>query len=171
MRGEKIEARPTESEMKTELGTLPPGIKEQVDSFWDLIEKLEHLHEGGPSAFVRNKYLIDAGEQGIQFAIGALLDVGDALIKKKGWGPVKPHEIGKVLREKRVLNKEQSEEFKKAVAFREALLQGYARPDPDAFVYIHPQEIYEALEMLRKGIAKVMKAFEDYIRKHWTDSR
>lgn len=136
----------------------PPGVKARIDRFWRAIKRINQLYSLGLQNFVKNEDALDAGERNLQVAVEALIDVGEALIAKMDWRTPKSYkDIGLILKEKNVLNNEQTKFFVDAVKLRNILIHNY--------IYLPPEKIYENLGKFKKILTLIMNNLIGYMEK------
>ncbi len=140
----------------------PPGVKARIDRFWRAIKRINQLYSLGLQNFVKNEDALDAGERNLQVAVEALIDVGEALIAKMDWRTPKSYkDIGLILKERNVLNNEQTKFFVDAVKLRNILIHNY--------IYLPPEKIYENLRKFKKILTLIMDNLIGYMEKMGVD--
>jgi len=135
-----------------------PGVKARIDRFWRAIKRLEYLKSYDKDDFISNENLVDACERNLQVAIEALIDVGEALISNMDWRTPKSYrEVGVILKENKVISKDDLKHFIELVKIRNILVHNY--------VYISPEKVYELAMKYTSILTTLIKRIIDFMDK------
>jgi uncharacterized protein YutE (UPF0331/DUF86 family) len=106
------------------------SIEERTKLAADYIRKLELTAKKSETEFLNDPFISDAAERNLQLAIGATADIGNFIIRRKGFDtPQSYQDIFRILCEKQVLPSEMKESLMQMARFRNLLVHGYARID------------------------------------------
>jgi len=106
------------------------AIGEKTKLIADYIGKLELISKKSEEEFIRDPFIPDAAERNLQLAIEAAADIGNFIIRRKGFeSPQSYQDIFRILCDRGVLPLEMRDDIVEMARFRNLLVHGYAKLD------------------------------------------
>ncbi|WXG45086.1 MAG: DUF86 domain-containing protein [Promethearchaeati archaeon SRVP18_Atabeyarchaeia-1] len=107
-----------------------PSVEERTKLVADYLRKLELIANKSQTEFLGDPFISDAAERNLQLTIEAVADLGNFIIRRKGFEtPQSYQDIFRILCENGVVPISMKENLVQMARFRNLLVHGYARID------------------------------------------